>query len=219
MRKTIILLLVLFAVAGVLAADGHHGEDEGHHDRYSFTDERMAIMDGYADLVPSELTFGQRAQIAGDLSIPLQKEWYIARSSFASAVLPGAGQFMNGDSLSGALFLTGDLVIAAGTLIGAYFLLPEELQVGQLDYANSTKTEISDAWTAAFTDITTAESWPLAAVISAGMILDHALSHFSARHAGRLAFERIESGDKTFRPRPELLMGPGGFGFGMSFGY
>ncbi len=215
MKKSLVLLIVLIAVAGTLMADGH---DDGDH--YSFADERMAIMDEYADLVPHELTFGQRNEIAGELSIPLQKEFYVARSGFASAIQPGLGQFMNGDAVSGSLFLAGDIAIAAGTLIGAYFLLPAELQADELDYLGSTKTEVKDAWSAAFTNMTNAEALPLAAVVTTGFLLDQLLGLFSARHAAGLAFDRIESGEKTFQPRPELLLrGHGGFGMGVSFGY
>lgn len=62
-------------------------------------------------------------ELALNLSIPFQKMQYVNKSKKASFILPGLGQYMNDDPLSGTLFLISDMAVTAGTLVGAYYLL------------------------------------------------------------------------------------------------
>ena len=212
--KRILLTLLILALAGVLFAD-----DRDHH-RDMFAGETEAILDEYRDRTPASLTFGEIEEIAAALSIPAQKAAYVRGAAMASAMIPGLGQFKTGDPMSGTLFLLGDLVISAGTAVGLYFLLPSELQFGQLDYFNTPLTGIHGAWEAAYETATFAEMWPIMGVTTASMILKGVLSHFASRHARELAIANIENGTVTFESRAGFTFGPHGemgLGFGLKY--
>jgi len=214
-------MLIAIAAAAAFAqmGDGPHGGPwrmtEG-----PYAQEAQAIMDEYADRVPSELTFGEREQLAGQLSIPAQKAAFVGVSRFSSMLMPGAGQFLNKDYLAGSLFALGDLTITAGTLVGVYYLLPPEVRFDQLDYYNAPKSQIKATWESAMNSMSLADALPIAGVVTGGALLNHILARFSSAHAGNLARERIESGEIEFEPRPRMFMMTGGrFGLGMGFAY
>jgi len=190
----------------------------GHHrGRDPFAAEMREILGEYRDRSPASLTFGEMEELAAMLSVPMQQQAYVRKSAAMSFFMPGAGQFKNGDALAGALFLTADLAIVAGTAVGLYFLLPAELQ--SLDYFNSTYDEIETAWETAAANASFANSWQFWGVATGGMLLKHVVGTFSARHAGRLAMENIESGKVTFEPHAGFFMGHHGPGFGFSMKY
>lgn len=225
--KKLIAALMIVTVGAFSFANGDSREDmhgdrdmERHiagHDM--FEEEARDIVGEFSDRSPASLTFGEMNEIAMALSVPAQKAAYVRASAISSAIMPGLGQFKNGDALSGSLFMLADLVVAAGTSVGIYYLLPPELRFDQLDYFNSTRQEIRDAWTAAEANATFADSWPIVAAATGGVILKHVVSHLSARHAGQLAMERIESGEVTFEPRAGFMMGHRGPGVGFSLRY
>ena len=76
---------------------------------------------------------------------------------------------MNDDAVSGALFLAADILVAAGTLVGGYFLLPSELQFNNLDYFNTSHTEIKAAWKGAVESATFMEALPTLGVMTGGV--------------------------------------------------
>ena len=53
------------------------------------------------------LTVGDMVKIAERVSIAEQKLHYVQKVRMASLMHPGAGQFMTGDAVGGALFLAG----------------------------------------------------------------------------------------------------------------
>lgn len=221
MRRLLLALTILALALPAIAEEGsHHGrdgdKDRGHH-HDMFANETDAILLEFRDRTPASLTFDEIEELTAALSIPAQKAAYVRGSAMASAVVPGLGQFKNGDPLSGTLFMLGDLVITAGTAIGMYFLLPPELQFDQLDYFNTPAADIQAAWESAHETATFADMWPIMGVATGGMILKQVLSHFSSRHAHGLAMERIANGTVTFEPRAGLSMGSHG-GFGLGFG-
>ncbi len=71
---------------------------------------------------------------------------FVKKTKIASAILPGLGQYMNNDPLGGTLFLISDIVVTAGTLIGAYYLLPDELRFESLDYFGDSRATIKERW-------------------------------------------------------------------------
>ena len=175
---------------------------------------------GSSSRTPADLTFGEIEELTAALSVPAQKMAYIRKSAFASMMMPGAGQFVNGDALAGSLFLASDIAIVAGAALGLYFLLPPELQFDQLDYFNTPPAEIHAAWETAHETATFSDMLPMMAVATGGMILKHIVSSFSSHHASRLALENIQNGTVTFEPRGGVTMGEHGrldLGFGMSY--
>ena len=212
---------VLICSLGALAFAGD-GPDHGKHERARdpLAAEMEAILEAEADTVISDLTFGEIGDLMAKLSVPMQEAEYIKRSSAASMMMPGKGQFMNGDTLSGALFLAGDLVATAGALVGMYFLLPAELQFDQLDYFNTPHSDIEAAWQSAVESATFMDALPTLGVMAGGMALHHGIRAFSAKHAARLARENIEQGNVTFEPRTSFFTsghGRLGIGMGMRF--
>ena len=86
--------------------------------------ELQKIFEDETGTVISDLTFGEVEELFERLSVPMQEAAYVQKSKSASWMMPGKGQFMNDEVVSGILFLTADIVVTAGTLAGSYFLLP-----------------------------------------------------------------------------------------------
>jgi hypothetical protein len=140
------------------------------------------------------------------LSIALQQEAWIHGSAMASMAVPGLGQLMNHDTLSGTLYLAGDIVVKAGALVGAYFLLPANLRV------NWFTTSFGDLETRHLAnDIV--DYLPSLGVLAAGAVVDMVLGHFAARGAVRLAEKNVLDGTKSFEP--VLITSGKGLGIGM----
>jgi hypothetical protein len=179
--------------------------------------EVASILDQNAQAQLGTMTVQDLTKIAGEISIAMQKDQYIRSAGMASMILPGVGQFKSGDTTGGVLFLTGDLVIFAGTVLGAYFLLPANVQFGSIDYLNTPLSSIKTTW-----DSNTLSNYlPSIAVVVGGMAAEMLLRWISARNAEDQARSAIASGKVTFQPQlvPLFgLVGPGGkpgFGFGM----
>jgi hypothetical protein len=202
-------------VIAIAAATSAFAEDH----RAPFEEEVRDIMMEFADRAPASLTFAELEELSTALSVPAQKAAYVRSSAIASMLMPGMGQFKNGDALSGTLFLLADVAVTAGTAVGLYSLLPAELRFDQLDYLDTPYTDIKATWQAAYESATFRESLPFWGVATGGMLVKHVISHVSARHAGRLAMENIESGNVTFEPRigPMSHGGPFGIGFGLRY--
>ena len=216
--KKLLTGLLVFSLGALAFAGDNPGHGRPAHD--ALTAEIEAILGDEADTVIGELTFGEVGDLMARLSVPMQEAAYVQRSSAASMMMPGKGQFMNGDTLNGALFLTADLIAAAGALAGMYFLLPAELQFGELDYFNTPHSDIKASWQSAMESATFMDALPTLGVVAGGMALHHGIRAFSASHAARLARENIEAGNVTFEPRTSFFSsghGRLGIGMGMKF--
>lgn len=159
------------------------------------------------------LTVGDLARLAARISLAEQKARYVQRARAASRFLPGVGQFMTGDTVGGALFLAGDAAIMAGTLIGAYALLPGNVQFSSLDYLNDPLGSIRSRWESN----SIGDYLPSCGVMLGGVILKAVLGHFASEEAARRARENIAEGRVTFTPNLEFL--GRGFGVGMRMRY
>jgi len=169
-----------------------------------------SILDPYSATQIGSMTVGDLEKLEGQLSVAIQKEAYVRRAAMASFRLPGVGQLRTGDTLGGALFLTGDLAVVAGTLVGAYFLLPANVQFGSLDYLNAPFSTIETTWKAN----TLAEYLPSIAVAAGGSVAQMLLRVWSARQAEADARAAVQSGKVTFQPELVPLVGPMGQGMG-----
>ena len=134
----------------------------------------------------------------------------------ASVIVPGMGQFMNDDPGMGALFTSLGVVTGVGGLLGAYFLLPGELQFDELDYFDDSFATIEDAWKAqSFVDLL-----PSIGVLVGTGVVQVIIRSVSGDHAAKLAEQRIAAGEITFEPKLTILPGgPGTMGFGMGMKY
>lgn len=143
------------------------------------------------------------------LSIAAQKDAYVREIGMHSFLLPGLGQLEEGDTASGIGFMAADLGVIAGSLVGAYYLLPADLRFDRIDYLGSSLSTINNAWCGhSFT-----EYLPAFGVFMAGMVLDQTLRHWSAAISRREAARAIDEGRVTFTPR----VGIGFMGFDIAW--
>jgi hypothetical protein len=222
MRKWLVVLLIVTVAAGTLFA-GSPGQPKmkDHHPIWGTEEELLerqleAIMAGRESSVLGELTVGEAQELLGEISIAYQKAAYVSKSRAMSFMLPGLGQFMNDDPGMGALFLSLDLLTGVGTLLGAYFLLPGELQFDQLNYFTEPYVNIEDAWKGqSFVDLL-----PSLGVLAGGGLVQVILRGVSSNHAAKLAEQNLAEGKVTFEPKLTVLPGgPGAMGFGMGMQY
>jgi hypothetical protein len=215
--KRLALLLALLAIGGVVfAAPCEAPRDPFQLDEAFLRAEIEQALAGDRDRQLGALTIGELQELLGRLSVARQKTAFIARSRAMSMMMPGLGELVNKDKVGGALFMTADLALLAGTIIGAYFLLPADLHFDRLDYFYGPFTDIRDRWEAhSFMDYL-----PSIGVLVGGGLLKAILGGISANHAEKLARRNIAEGKITFEPR--LLLpphGPMGMGWGMSWRY
>ena len=222
MRRLLAVLLIATVGVGALFA-GSPGKSrmKDRHPEWWMEEEMLeqqleAVLAENEGSVLGDLTVGEAQELLGEISIAYQKAAYVAKSRAASLMLPGMGQFMNDDPGIGALFLSLDLLTGVGTVLGAYFLLPDELQFDQLNYFKDSFGTIETEWKKqSFTDLL-----PSLGVLAGGGLVQVILRGVSGNHAAKLAEERITAGEITFEPKLSILPGgPGAMGFGMGMKY
>ncbi len=221
-RTTVVtLILILAAAATAASGDGHMRMGDGHMRVHDETGSRLrqelaGIVEDHSDTPLGELTVNELFDIAGQLSIREQEGRYIERKQRRSFMLPGLGQFGTGDPLAGSLFLGGHVALKAGTLTGAYMLLPDEVRPGNdgLDYAGDSFADIRDTWRSlSFSDI-----GPSLGVLAGGGLVQTAYRFWSASDAGARATRNVEEGTVRFEPQPFMFVGDR-LGFGASLKY
>jgi hypothetical protein len=215
MKTRIVAILML---AGAAAAFARPPMGPGM-DPYRFPVEHTYLRAELDSLLSGEgelgaLTYGELREAAGRLSVARQKDRFVARSKAMSFMMPGSGQFLNKDYGSGAAFLATDLAVVAGTLVGAYYLLPSDLRFDQLDYFHDSFDAIHDAWR----DHSFVDYLPSLAVLAGGGVLKAILGQVSSSHAGRLARRNIDAGKISFEPNL-LALPDGGMMMGLCWRY
>lgn len=80
----------------------------------------------------ADLTVGDFEALAAANSIERQKRHYVGSSAAALFLIPGLGQFKTGDNLGGTLHLVGQVALVAGTMYGAWALMPSEFRNSNL---------------------------------------------------------------------------------------
>jgi len=221
MKKWLVVLLLVSVAAGTLSAGSPGQSKMKDHNIWGMEEQLLerqleAVLAGKESTVLGELTVGEAQDLLGEISIAYQKAAYVSKSRAASFMLPGIGQFMNDDPGMGALFLGLDLAAGVGTLLGAYFLLPDELQFDQLNYFKDSFDEIEVAWK----DQSFVDLLPSIGILAGGAVVQGILRGVSSNHAARLAEERIAAGQITFEPKLSVLpAGAGAMGFGMGMKY
>jgi hypothetical protein len=156
-----------------------------------------------------DLTLARLAPYWTRLNLALSKDQYLERASTLSMILPGAGQFENGETSSGVGFLSLHLAAVTGTLAGFYFLLPADLRFDRLDYLDTSFRDIRDAWEAhSFNDYL-----PSIGALVAGTLLDLGIRCWASNDAYAGARSAVESGKAELKP----AVGPGFLGVGVSY--
>ena len=103
-------------------------------------------------------------------------------------------------SIPNAMLLFGEgsnVAVMAGTLITAYYLLPDELNFENLNYLKDSSATINARWeNQSFEDML-----PTVGVIAAGFVVSGVIRLISADHAGKLAQKNIADGKIQFTPK------------------
>jgi len=199
MKKIFLVAAALLVAAGLLA---------GPRTLSPVAEAVAALAEERGDSQLGSATVDDVETAVARLSIALQQEAWIHGSAMASMAMPGLGQFMNHDALGGALYAMADVAVMAGAMVGAWFLLPANLQV------NWFTTPVGTLETA-YRANSAMDYLPAVGVLAAGALLDMLLGHFSARGAVRLAEKNVLDGTKSFEP--VLITSGRGLGFGMKF--
>jgi hypothetical protein len=195
-------LLVLAAIAAVAAFAGAQQAQQA----LSPTGLQAELGAALQEMSVSQLgtlTVGDLIRLAARISVADQQERYVQNVRNMSLHFPGAGQFMTGDAQDGALFLAGGVTVIAGTLIGAYLLLPSSVQFSTLDYFHDSLSTIRSRWEGN----SIVDYLPACGIMLGGMILKGILGHFSAEEAVKKARQNIADGTVTFTPNLEFLGG------------
>jgi hypothetical protein len=127
------------------------------------------------------------------VTVAARKDAYVARAAGSSFMLPGLGQFKNGQAGLGALLLGGDIAANVGAILGAYFLLPADLRIDRFNYLTEPVGNIETLWKSH----SLLEYLPSVGVAFGGHLLDMALRAIAAHNARYVARARIESGQVT----------------------
>jgi hypothetical protein len=223
--KKLLLLFLMVTVAASVFADGFlEGNKYGNDDYQVYREEAAVILKSMDNAPIGEFTLKEIKELNLELSIPFQKMQFVKESKAASAIIPGMGQYMNNDPLGGTLFLVSNIAVITGTIIGAYYLLPDELKFDSLDYFHDSYFTINERWE----NQSFADMLPSMGIIAAGFVVDGIIRFISATHAGNLAQKNIAEGKIQFEPKlilPSLNsfgdndFNHEGYGLGMRMSY
>jgi hypothetical protein len=156
-----------------------------------------------------EMTINQLSPYWDRMDTALSKDIYLKQTSMLSFALPGAGQLRNGDTAEGLGFMALNLTVMAGTLTGAYFLLPADLRFDRLNYFNTSFQKIGDTWNShSFNDYL-----PSMGTMAIGCLIDMIIRAWSSEAAYHESIAAIDSGRANIEP----LAGPGYLGIRMRF--
>ena len=233
--KKITLILVLLVIGVLAFSDGGMGERPGHDGwgpgRMGFrgmgfrgmlgmnpmgmplmSPEIEKLLRSKGDKTLGSLTVNDIRMLMAKMNEAAMINGYIERSGRMSFIIPGAGQFINKEPLTGTLFLTAHLGVIAGTITGVYFLLPQDLQFGNTDYLNEPIGTIKDRWRSH----SLYDYLPSAAVFAGGHVVDLIIRSIASKNAEKIAREKIQSGE--VKPRTYFWNRGNAFGFGMHTG-
>ncbi len=168
-----------------------------------------AIRTELGDQEFGELTLARLEPYWTRMNLALSKDQYLQRVSKMSMILPGAGQFENGDTSKGVGFLSFHIAVVTGTLAGFYFLLPADLRFDRLDYFNTSFKDINDAWEAHSLN----DYLPSIGLMLAGSLIDLGVRFWASGDAYSGARAAVDSGRAELKP----VAGPGFLGFTMAY--
>jgi hypothetical protein len=217
-KRALIVLLVCFLPAALFAAP--YGPWYGPPpERFGamrpveagpyYTAEVLKIQSDLGQQKLGDLDVAALASLRERLSIALQKDEYVRSVSLHSMTLPGLGQFETGDTASGLGFMALNLATIAGTLVGVYYSLPDDLRFDRLDYLRDSFSTISNTWNGH----SIVDYLPAFGVFLGGAIVDGIIRWWSSQAAGQEATRLVDSGSVKFTPR----IGPGFMGFDVAY--
>lgn len=216
--KGLLLPLALLLIGGTIAVAGGPGEE------WEMWEEDLNLYDAEIEVFVAEngerelgtLTLRELSVLADRLSVTAQEESYVRRAKLSSRFMPGAGHFAIGEPGIGAAYTTGSILVTAGTVVGAYILLPEGVQFGEVDYIDDSFRDIGNAWRSE----SFASLLPAMGVLLGGSIVNAILAEIASQDAEARARRQIESGERRFEPKPFIFPdSEGRLMLGASLGY
>jgi hypothetical protein len=194
----IVLVIATLAVAAVAAEEP--GERSGEAMRVERADlalrELSSLLQAREGAALGELRIRDVRDLLAEASVRMQEVQFLGDVRHASLWMPGAGHIKAGDGGRGAGYLAANIALTAGTLVGAYFLLPSEVRFDELSYFGDSFQEIEAAWKGqSFVDVL-----PSIGVVAGGFAVRALLGYFAAESAGRFAAARIRDGEIRFEP-------------------
>lgn len=148
------------------------------------------MIDTVGDKKVGDLTQADLQAIYDAARLKAMGDYYVEKMGRASLFFPGAGQFMTGNVGAGFGFMFGHLTVISGTLVGAYFLLPADVQFNNLDYLNDSRYTIFMRWV----DHSFMDFLPSMGVFIGGMAVDGILMYFSSKNAAQSARKNVNEG-------------------------
>jgi hypothetical protein len=171
--------------------------------------ELSAIEGEFGTTTLGEIRVNQLVSLSARMERAIAKDVYLRSTAAMSLMMPGAGQFRNGEAPAGTGFLALHLGTVAGGLAAFYFLMPADLRFDQLDYVSSPHGDIRDAWKAHSISDYAAAIAPRAAAA----LLDTGVRYWSATAAYASAKTAIDQGRAKLVP----VVGPGFLGACLRF--
>jgi len=207
MRKIagMMVIMVLMSVNGVFAMPGQ-GAGSGYSRMGVTPEELLEAVPSAADKTPEEWTLEERLAITSVFSVAMQESMYVRHAGMSSFLVPGAGQFMTGQTGAGALHLGTELLIAGGAFAGMYFLTPDEL----LDHS-LTRDERHVLIAAYMTPERIGELLPGIGVAAGTFVLSVINRTLAAKGAVQSAQANLADGTVSFEP----VIGLGSIGGGL----
>jgi hypothetical protein len=198
-KITIAMTVLLLAVFWPLAAD-QPDDHPGPRMEVERTDlalrELSGLLEARQGATLGDLKVRDIRDLLAEASVRMQEVQFIGETRMLSFVMPGAGHFKAGDNGRGAAFMAGGVVATAGTLVGAYFLLPSRVRFDHLNYFEDSFQDIETAWKGrSFVDFL-----PSIGVLIGGVAVHGILGYFAAESATDVASEKIKQGDIRFEP-------------------
>jgi hypothetical protein len=154
----------------------------------------------------NDVTLEEWTAIANVVSIAKQEKQYVHHATFASALLPGTGQIMVGDTKSGVIHLGVEAAILGASGAACWFLLPSDLRDTELSHSERRALERD------YMESDHEKVLPAFGVAAAGFALACVNHVFAARGAYFTATDNIASGKVQFEPQVFVVDGHCGLG-------
>ena len=198
MSRFLIALCVLTLALSPAWADRHREgpENDKEIERADLAlRELSSLLEPREGVALSDLKVRDVRELFAESSVRMQELEFLGDVKRASFFMPGAGNLKAGDK-AGAGYLAANIAITAGTLVGAYFLLPAEVRFDHLNYFGDSYQDIETAWKSqSFLDVL-----PSLGVLVGGFAVRGLLGYFASQSAERAAIEGIKDGRIRFEP-------------------
>ncbi|MFP4113581.1 MAG: hypothetical protein ACOC0E_00970 [Spirochaetota bacterium] len=160
--------------------------------------ELMKVLEENGDRPLSDVTVAELSRTLDLVSIARQERAHVERAVMLSWIFPGAGHYLSGATGTAFAFAGADLAVGVATAVAGYWLLPPSVQHRNLNYLQSSFSEIETQWET----ITPAEMLPTAAVVITGGLLSLTIRYLAAQDARETSIRAIGTGRVSFEPRP-----------------